>query len=90
MKPGRRPDRRSDYRPLTRRRRVLIALLAVATALAVMGLVLRPKLARLNALAASAARPASAPAPCAPGQQQDCVGGTMRVIGAPPASAARP
>ncbi len=82
-----RRDADDDYRPLSGRRRLLILLLAVSTALVVIWLMLRPQLRKLEADAQRRAVPS---APCAPGQQQGCVGGTMGVIGAPaptPASA---
>ncbi len=86
MKRRRDPDADDDYRPLPRRRRLLIALLAVCTALVVIWLMLRPQLRKMQADAERRAVPA---VPCAPGQQQGCVGGTMGVISGP-ASAARP
>lgn len=76
----------SDYRPVSARRRLLIGLLAVATAVAVMWLLLeRPG-------AVFPPRPAaSPPAPCPPGQLSGCVGGKTELLrpAEAPASAAR-
>lgn len=82
MKPGLFSRTASDYRPVSGRRRVLIVLLAVATAVTVMWLLLeRPG-------AVFPARPAAtAPRPCADGQGSGCVGGKMEVLRAVPAPA---
>jgi len=72
------------YRPISRRRRLLIFLLAVATAITVVLTLLYPPhgVKRVKA-------PVAEPARCADGRGSDCVGGTAQVIVAPvPASAA--
>lgn len=74
----------TPYRPLSRRRRLLIVGLAVATAVSVLLLMLQPQ---LRAGRAQAERRAAPPATCAPGQTEGCVGGVMGVI--VPASAPR-
>ena len=74
------------YQPLPRRRRLLLLGVAVATAMAVLWLMLQPQLRKMRADAER--RPAPA-APCAPGQTQGCVGGTMGVISAPAPGASR-
>lgn len=75
------------YRPLSWRRRVLIVLLAVATAWTVGWLILEPP--------GGVKRPRPAPpgqrpdaARCAEGQSADCVGGKAMVIVPPAAPAA--
>lgn len=68
------PDR---FRPLPRRRRALLALLAVATACVVLWLMLQPQLRKGQA---EAARRAAPPSPCQPGQTDGCLGGTTQVI----------
>lgn len=73
------------YQPLSRRRRLLLLGLAVATALVVVWLMLRPQLRLLEARRAPAASPASAAQPCGAQQTTGCVGGTMGVIVAPAA-----
>lgn len=78
------------YRPLSPRRRLLFALLAVATAVAVVLTLLDPPggVPRPRATPTTAA--ASAPAPCAEGQNSRCIGGMVEVIvPATSASAAR-
>lgn len=76
----------SDYRPLSRRRKLLIVALAVATALAVVSLLLDPPGGvRQQHI------PRADQAPCAQGQTERCVGGKAEVIAVPPAaSPARP
>lgn len=64
------------YRPLTRRRRLGVALLAVATALTLILMMLE----RVGAPEIPRAPAAAAPAPCAPGQTRGCVGGRADVI----------
>lgn len=77
------PD--EQYRPVSRRRRLLIALLAVATAVVVIWLMLQPQLRKMQAEQARK----GADAPRCDGQRQDgCVGGTMGVIVAPTAASA--
>jgi hypothetical protein len=71
------------YRPTNRRRRVLIGLLAVATASTVMWLVLEKP-------GAPPPRPRVEPAPCAPGQTEGCVGGKAHVIVVPAAASSTP
>ena len=74
-----------DYRPLSGRRRLLIVALAVATAVAVILLMLGPK---LRAMRSDHERKAAGPQPCSAQQTEACVGGTMGVIVAPGAGAA--
>lgn len=66
----------------TRRRRLLMLALAVATA----GAVLYGVLERPGGLHGPKAAPAGPPL-CSSGQTRDCVGGQVDVIQAPPASA---
>ncbi len=70
------------YRPLSGRRRLLILLLAIATAVTIFWLLLyRPggvKATRVRVL----------PAVCAPGQTTGCIGGQSDVIVLPPQVAA--
>lgn len=86
MKPALFSRSASDYCPISPRRRVLIVLLAVATAVTVMWMLLeRPG-------AVMPPRPAApTPRPCLDGQGIGCVGGRMEVLRAapPPASGAR-
>jgi len=71
------------YQPLTRRRRLLLLGVAVATAVLVLWLMLRPQLRLMEAKRT----PPTAPAvPCGAQQTEGCVGGTMGVI-VPPAAA---
>jgi len=89
------PDER--YRPLSARRRWLVLLLAVATAVAVMLTLLDPPGGVVRRKAETTAAPATA-RPCAPGQSQDCLGGKVDVLplhsttstGSPPASSSTP
>ncbi|MBL8328031.1 MAG: hypothetical protein JNJ71_04200 [Rubrivivax sp.] len=83
----------SFYRPYGRlpwRRRLLIALLAIVTAVTVVLTLLSPPggVQRPRALGA----PAADVAPCAPGQTQDCVGSksTVQLIPGQAAAAAAP
>lgn len=69
------------YRPLPRRRRLLLMGVAVAAALLVLWVLMQYDVRRLQA---EAARRAATPAPCAPGQTQGCVGGVMAVVPAAP------
>jgi len=73
-----------DYRPLPRRRRWLIAALAVATAATLIMMMLErtgaPEIPRPPA--------AVGPVPCAEGQLSGCLGGKADVIFVPAASAA--
>jgi hypothetical protein len=81
-----RPDKTSDgdalgstrYRPLNRRRRMLVLLLAVATGVTIVLTLLSPP--------GGVQRVRKLPQPCAPGQTEHCVGGKAEVI-VPPASA---
>lgn len=69
-----------EYRPLNKRRRLLIALLAVSTAvIGVLALLERPGGPQYKR---------ALPAACAPGQTEHCVGGKAEVIVAPVASGA--
>jgi hypothetical protein len=68
------------YRPLTLRRRLLIVVLAVATALVVLWMLLeRPGAPALKRLDREV---------CSKGQTEDCVGGKAEVIMLPPAAPA--
>lgn len=73
-----------SYQPIPRRRRWLILVLAITTALTIVWMMLErvgaPPLKRV-------ATPDAAP-PCAVGQTTGCVGGTASVIMVAPASAA--
>lgn len=74
------------YRPVSRRRRLLLVLLAVVTALAVGWAITR----KSGFVRYTLQHPADVPA-CAPGQAGACVGSMTSVIVAPvAASAARP
>ncbi len=75
-----------DYRPTSRRQRLLILAAAVAMAVGVLVMVLQPHVRFLRADKARQAQDAPA---CSGTQTQGCVGGTMGVISAPAASAAR-
>jgi hypothetical protein len=79
-------DAMPRYQPLSRRRRLLLLGVAVATALLVIWLMLRPQLRLMESRRTPVAPAASAPLPCAAQQTQGCVGGTMGVIVAPAAS----
>jgi hypothetical protein len=73
-----------DYRPVSRRRRLLIALLAVATAVTIVLTLVSPPAGSRgpHPLAPDAAA-------CGPGQTTDCVGGRTDVfLVAPPPEAA--
>lgn len=75
------------FRPLSHRRRLLIALLAVATAVAVVLTLLDPPGAAPRPRATqAAASAASAPARCAAGQTSGCIGGKVDVIVPAPAA----
>ena len=73
-----------NYRPLSGRRRLLIVLLAVATAVTVVLTMLDPPGGVQRKRQVS-----SGPAVCQPGQDRGCVGGTAEVI-APAALPAAP
>lgn len=77
------------FRPINRRRRVLIALLAVATAVFVVWAMTRKSGLVQNAAKNAALHPADVAA-CSKGQTAGCVGSMTSVIAAPavPASAA--
>lgn len=79
------PDLEKPYRPVSRRRRLLIGGLAVATAVVVILLMLQPQ---LRAMRAEQARKGADVERCRGDRQQGCVGGTMGIIVAPPAPAA--
>jgi hypothetical protein len=78
-------DLEKPYRPVSGRRRLLIAVLAVVTAVVVILLMLQPK---LRAMRAEQARKGADVGRCDGPRQDGCVGGTMGVIVAPAASAA--
>ncbi len=91
------PPQDEPYRPVKGRRRLLIALLAVATALTVVWSLLE----RPGGVQWKPRPPPPDRAPCAQGQTSDCVGGKADVImmspmaapappAAPAASTARP
>ncbi len=71
------------FRPISRRRRLLIVVLAVATAAFVVYSMTRKSGVVRNAVL----HPADVAA-CAPGQTEGCVGSMTAVITAPPAPAA--
>lgn len=74
----------NDYRPTSRRQRLVIVAITVATVVALwMLLLLRPGFKTRPI-------PGSTLAPCPPGQTSGCVGGKadVRLIAAPPASGA--
>ncbi len=66
-----------DYRPVSRRRRLLIALLAIATAVTIVMSLVSPPAGSRGPHAASQAPDAPA---CGPGQTTDCVGGRADVF----------
>lgn len=76
-------DQNEDYRPLSGRRRLLIAVLAVSTAVTVVMLLLDPPggVQRKRTVTPDMAV-------CQPGQDQGCVGGKAQVI-VPAASSPR-
>ena len=73
------------YRPVPLRRRLLIVLLAVATAITIVLTLLGPAASRHKTVGASVA-PVDV-ARCADGRTEGCVGGTATVIMAPTAPA---
>jgi len=75
------PGEVDEYRPLSRRRRLLIALLAIATATAVVLTLVAPP------GGSKGPRPAVGGAVCASGQTSQCVGGKADVIVVSPAPA---
>ncbi len=75
------------YRPVSGRRRLLLLVLAVATAGVVLWLMLQPQMRKMQADAQRRSERAS-PQPCRDGQTDGCVGGTMGVIVAPAAAPA--
>lgn len=75
------------YRPFTWRRRLMLFLLAVATAVTIVLTLLDP----LGGVKRHAPPPPPEPARCATGQTMDCLGGMATVIVVPSAgSASRP
>lgn len=84
-RPARGDDDAPQYRPISARRRVLIVLLAIATAVTVVLMLLDPPGGVQRTRPVPAAQQ-----PCAPGQTENCVGGKADVIVTTPASAARP
>ena len=71
------------YRPVSRRRRLLLVALAVAVAVSILSYMLgrRDEIVRTGQTVQGEA------APCKPGQTQGCVGGIATVIVTPAASA---
>jgi hypothetical protein len=87
--PPRLADLHRPYAPLARRQRVLVVLLALATSIAILALVLDAPggVKRPRVPAATTDVPV-----CAPGQSETCVGSRMGVLApsvVPPASAGR-
>lgn len=81
------PDDTETYRPASRRRRLLIVALAVATAVTIVSMLLgEPGGARLGREQRAAAL--AHPPTCPDGKGTNCVGGTASVIVAPPPQAA--
>jgi hypothetical protein len=76
-------DEPPPYRPINKRRRLLIALLAVATAAVVVFLMTR----KAGVVRNAHLHPADVAA-CTTGQTEGCVGSTTAVIVTPPAEAA--
>jgi hypothetical protein len=77
-----------DYRPVSRRRRLLIALLAVATAVTIVLTLVSPPAGSRGPHPLAQAPDAAA---CGPGQTTDCVGGRTDVfLVAPPPVVAEP
>jgi hypothetical protein len=75
------------YRPVSLRRRALIAVLAVVTALVIVTTMLDP-MARLKRFQQQTAGAAAAPPPlCTDGRLSGCVGGMAEVIPVLPAAA---
>ena len=79
--------RGNDFKPTSRRRRLIIVALAVGTSLTIVLSMLAPHARYLREQLAldQADKPA-----CTAGQTQGCVGGTMNVIVVPPPSASAP
>jgi len=75
-----------SYRPLSLRRRLFIGVLAVATAVTLIMMMLE----RTGAPEIPRPPPASGPAACTAGQLSGCVGGKADVIFVPAAAAAAP
>lgn len=78
------PDDLPPFRPVTRRRRLLLAGVAVAMGAAVMFSVLSP---HVRFLRADKARQMQDKPACTAEQTDGCVGGTMGVISVPAAAA---
>ncbi len=80
------------WQPTSRRRRLLIALLAVATASTVMWMVLEKPGAppRPNVPARSPSPGPAQAAACAPGQTEGCIGGKTQVIVVPATASSSP
>jgi hypothetical protein len=89
-----------DYRPLTRRRRLLVGVLGLATAITVMWSVLEKPGGQLleraaaasatAAAAASDANPGMGSTACASGQGTGCVGGASQVLLLQPVPSSQP
>ncbi len=80
---------KTRYRPVSRRRRMLILLLAIGTAIMVVWMLLERPGGLHGPRAQPAAAQTPAPAICADGVQIHCVGGKAEVIMSAPASASR-
>ena len=83
MKPAPLPE--APYRPISRRRRLLILVLAIGTAVVVVLAMLGPQLRKTRAVYE---RKVAGPQPCAAQLPHGWVGGPMGVIAAPGAAAA--
>lgn len=80
------PDRSFEpFTPTSRRRRLIMAGLALATTLGIGGAMLTPHAASVRA---ALALKFAEPQPCAPGQLRGCVGGAMDIFVLPAPAAA--
>ena len=73
-----------DYRPISARRKLLILLLAVATAITVILTLLKTPAGALRPLQSSPTQSLPDAARCGAGNNHQCVGGKADVIVAPP------
>ncbi len=81
----RNPLQRSEFTPTSSRRRLLFAVLALATTGTLAGAMLVPHAAYVRGLEALGLRE---PPPCQAGQLRGCVGGLMDVVVVTPAASA--